>query len=91
MKTFPDKGITQNIVYNYLNLPENIVQNGLPTNNIYRADGVKVHKNYAINGTIINTDYIDGFVYTSKYTLELQDALSIPLMNHSFTNGTKSF
>ena len=77
MKTFPDKGITQNIVYNYLNLPENIVQNGLPTNNIYRADGVKVHKNYAINGTIINTDYIDGFVYTSKYTLELQDALSM--------------
>ncbi|MDQ0477482.1 DUF6443 domain-containing protein [Chryseobacterium sp. MDT2-18] len=77
MKTFPDKGITQNIVYNYLNLLETIVQNGFPTNNIYRADGVKVHKNYAINGETIDTDYIDGFVYTSRYTERLRDALSI--------------
>ena len=77
MKTFPDRGITQNIVYNYLNLPETIGQNGFPTNNIYRADGTKVHKNFTINGETIDTDYIDGFVYTTKYTLKLANALNV--------------
>ena len=52
------------------------MQNGFPTNNIYRADGVKVHKNFTINGETIDTDYIDGFVYISKYTLKIAKALS---------------
>ena len=41
MKTFPDKGITQPIAYNFLNLPQNIIQNSNSTNYLYRADGTK--------------------------------------------------
>ena len=67
MKTFPDKGISQ-INYNFLNLPQNIIQNSNSTNYLYRADGTKVSKSFTLKGTTIDTDYLDGFVYTSTYT-----------------------
>lgn len=76
MLTFPDKKITQAIVYNHLNLPQNITQNNKPTNFIYRADGVKVNKTFEINGETLNTDYLDGFVYTSRYTQQIATALT---------------
>ena len=75
MKTFPDKGITQPIAYNFLNLPQSIVQNSNATNYLYRADGTKVSKAFTLNGTTIDTDYLDGFVYTSTYTQQLEAAL----------------
>lgn len=78
MRKMPDKGIT-NIVYNYLNLPKEIVQ----TNNtkyFYRADGVKIKKtftlNNAIGSTVINSEYLDGFQYiTNPYTTVILQAL----------------
>ncbi len=63
MQTFPDKGISQ-INYNFLNLPQNIIQNSNSTNYLYRADGTKVSKSFTLKGTTIDTDYLDGFVYT---------------------------
>ena len=74
MKTFPDKGISQ-INYNFLNLPQSIVQNSNSTYYTYRADGTKVSKAFTLNGTTIDTDYLDGFVYTSTYTQQLEAAL----------------
>ena len=62
MQTFPDKGISQ-INYNFLNLPQNIIQNSNSTNYLYRADGTKVSKSFTLKGTTIDTDYLDGFVY----------------------------
>jgi len=75
MKTMPDKGITQPIVYNYLNLPKTVLQNSNPINYTYRADGVKVHKQFTVGGQNIDTDYLDGFVYTTPYTDELEGIL----------------
>lgn len=75
MKTMPDKGISTDILYNHLNLPKQVVQNGNPVNYTYRADGVKVHKQYVVNGQSIDTDYLDGFVYTTPYSYELQRTL----------------
>ena len=75
MLTFPDKGITQNIVYNHLNLPQLIKQSNNTTTYIYRADGVKVKKESVINSENIFTEYLDGFVYTSPYTSGTKSAL----------------
>jgi len=75
MLTMPDKGITQNIVYNYLNLPQAITRNGNPVTYTYRADGVKVHKGFEVNGQNIQTWYLDGFVYTTPYTPDIVTAL----------------
>ncbi len=74
-KTIPDKGITGNIVYNYLNLPQQIVQNGKPVNYSYRCDGIRVHKQFLVNGQSIDTDYLDGFVYTTPYTNKMAEVL----------------
>ncbi|UIR57826.1 DUF6443 domain-containing protein [Sphingobacterium sp. SRCM116780] len=77
MTNMKDKGI-QNIIYNYLNLPDQLeIQNTNPigkisTTNIsvlYRADGVKLHKTYVLQApmglpTTQMTDYLDGFQYT---------------------------
>ncbi|MCG2793188.1 MAG: DUF6443 domain-containing protein [Weeksellaceae bacterium] len=68
MKTMSDKNITDDITYNFLNLPELVIQDGNPVTYTYRADGTKIHKLFTINGQDINTDYIDGFVYTTPYT-----------------------
>jgi len=75
MKTMPDKSITQPITYNHLNLPQAVVQNGKPVNYTYRADGTKVHKQFIFNGQSIETDYLDGFVYTTPYTNKMEEAL----------------
>lgn len=69
MQTFPDKGISQ-INYNFLNLPQNIIQNSNSTNYLYRADGTKVSKSFTLKGTTIDTDYLDGFVYTSLLRIQ---------------------
>ncbi|MGH1517990.1 DUF6443 domain-containing protein [Chryseobacterium sp. JK1] len=80
MITMKDKGI-QSIVYNYLNLPDSfsITQadpfgNGQPSTisleYLYRADGVKLRKNYVrggrrgSSGATRITDYLDGFQYS---------------------------
>lgn len=75
MLTMPDKGITDPIVYNYLNLPQTIIQGGNPINYTYRADGVKLHKKLTVGGQDIDTDYLDGFVYTTPYSEDLDGAL----------------
>jgi hypothetical protein len=75
MLTMPDKGITDPIVYNYLNLPQVITKNGQPVTYTYRADGVKVHKLFEVNGQNIDTDYLDGFVYTTPYSEQIEMAL----------------
>jgi|GEM_PF-2472390 len=75
MLTFADKGITQDIVYNFLNLPKQIKQNSNTTTYSYRADGVKLRKQYVINSENIFTEYLDGFVYTSPYTAKAREAL----------------
>jgi len=74
--TMPDKGITTAIEYNYLNLPQKIIQAGNPTEYTYRADGEKVKKTFTINGQNIYTDYLDGFVYTRTFDVGLQQALT---------------
>ncbi|MDP9957140.1 RHS repeat-associated protein [Epilithonimonas hungarica] len=75
MLTMPDKGITQGILYNHMDLPKQVKQGGNDVNYTYRADGVKVHKQFLVNGQSIDTDYLDGFVYTTPYTSRLDDAL----------------
>ncbi|MGH1519129.1 RHS repeat-associated core domain-containing protein, partial [Chryseobacterium sp. JK1] len=55
-----DKGIPL-IRYNYLNLPNFIIQNNVGIWYTYRADGVKLKK---IFGSV-ETNYLDGFQYTN--------------------------
>jgi len=79
MTKMPDKGIT-NISYNYLNLPETIEQTNVSTF-YYRADGVKLKKKFVLNNETgshtINTEYLDGFVYTTMVTGLLREALEV--------------
>ncbi|KFF23444.1 RHS repeat domain-containing protein [Chryseobacterium vrystaatense] len=60
MISHPDKGISS-IQYNYLNLPQQVIQNSAVTKYTYRADGIKVKKLFKD----IETDYLDGFQYKS--------------------------
>lgn len=84
MINMKDKGI-QGIAYNHLSLPDSysITQNDLLGNSVsfglnylYRADGTKVRKTYTSGGgrgqsTTNNiTDYLDGFQYSFKETVE---------------------
>ncbi|WP_131329497.1 RHS repeat domain-containing protein [Chryseobacterium piperi] len=63
-----DKGINK-IVYNYLNLPNNLMMGtgslSQITNYIYRADGVKVRKQISggVSPKVSQTEYLDGFQY----------------------------
>ena len=75
MKTMPDKGITTPITYNYLNLPQVIIKKNQPVTYTYRADGVKVHKNFEVNSQNIETWYLDSFVYTTPYNQDIEIAL----------------
>lgn len=79
MTAIPDKGITA-IAYNFLNLPTQISQNNNTTNYFYRADGVKIKKKYTLvnqSGThTINTEYLDGFQYSTGNTEPLRAALA---------------
>ena len=83
----PDKGIT-NISYNYLDLPDDIVKgDDSSTAYIYLANGAKVKKTFTLNNdegtTIIETDYLDGFQYSTPNTepirraVELQDDATV--------------
>jgi hypothetical protein len=78
MTAMPDKGITE-IKYNFLNLPTQITQNGNTTSHIYRADGTKLKKTYTFTNStgtnVINTEYIDGFQYSTPNTEPLRLAL----------------
>ncbi|UOU98592.1 RHS repeat-associated core domain-containing protein [Chryseobacterium daecheongense] len=60
MTTQTDKGLS--VVYNYLNLPKQIVFPQGNTLYTYRADGIKIKK---ILGTK-TTDYLDGFQYENN-------------------------
>ncbi|CAA7196728.1 DUF6443 domain-containing protein [Chryseobacterium potabilaquae] len=65
-----DKGINT-ISYNLLNLPSEIKSNSgnsdaAITRYIYRADGVKVSKNYILGGTTKETQYLNGFQYDNS-------------------------
>jgi len=77
----PDKNISS-IAYNFLNLPKQINQNANVTNYYYRADGVKVKKKFTLtnaSGTkIINTEYLDGFQYSTPNTDPIRKALENP-------------
>ena len=78
MTAMDDKGIS-NISYNFLNLPEVITQTNVVSYN-YRADGVKLKKKLVLNNAAgtntINTEYLDGFVYTTVMIAPLQEALN---------------
>ncbi|MCG2792868.1 MAG: DUF6443 domain-containing protein [Weeksellaceae bacterium] len=67
MTAMADKGISA-IAYNFLNLPEQVTHTNV-TKYYYRADGVKTKKaftlNNALGSTTTNTEYLDGFVYTT--------------------------
>lgn len=85
-----DKGITS-IKYNFLNLPDEILTGQMlitpyQLNYTYRADGVKVKKNYkkkildvvGNSETIdIQTDYLDGFQYSPTVTFDNPSALKL--------------
>jgi len=68
MKNHLDKGISS-IQYNYLNLPNQVTQNGTVSKYTYRADGIKVKKIFGD----IETNYLDGFQYKSTRTSESVD------------------
>lgn len=73
MTSFVDKGISA-IQYNFLNLPNQTIQNGRTTSNTYRADGVKLMKVFDYYG-LDKTDYLDGFQYKNNWnetTMKLQ-------------------
>ncbi|RNA61954.1 RHS repeat-associated core domain-containing protein [Chryseobacterium nematophagum] len=70
MISHPDKGINS-ISYNFLNLPSEIKSNSGNSNAaitryVYRADGVKVAKNYILGGTTKETQYLNGFQYDNS-------------------------
>ncbi|MDR2204862.1 MAG: RHS repeat-associated core domain-containing protein, partial [Flavobacteriaceae bacterium] len=67
---------------NFPNLPKEINQNNNITKYFYRADGTKIHKQYTFtNDTgshIIETEYLDGFQYSTPNTEPLRIALEEP-------------
>lgn len=79
MQTMPDKGIVNNITYNFLNLPTLITQRGNTSAFLYRADGVKLRKTYTffnnLGATLIKTEYLDGFQYSTPNTEPIRSAL----------------
>jgi len=79
MTAMADKGIT-GIRYNFLNLPEVIEQTNISTF-YYRADGVKLRKKFVLNNeagsNTMDTEYLDGFVYTTTRTAVLREALAV--------------
>ncbi len=68
MTDMQDKGIST-IAYNHLNLPHYLKINNTEINYLYRADGVKLHKNGYVPGMLgrtYSTEYLDGFHYTTS-------------------------
>ncbi len=78
MTAMPDKGIND-IFYNYLNLPKQINQNDNILKYDYRADGVKLKKRFTFTNAsgshLINTEYLDGFQYSTPNTQPIRRAL----------------
>jgi len=76
----PGKGISD-ISYNYLSLPTSVSQYNTTTTYQYRADGVKVKKQFMASNkmgtSIINTEYLDGFQYSTPNTDPLRTALEV--------------
>ena len=74
----PDKKISA-IDYNFLNLPQQINQDANTLRYYYRADGVKVKKKFTLINSlgtkIINTEYLDGFQYSTPNTDPIRRAL----------------
>ncbi|MDR6462905.1 RHS repeat-associated core domain-containing protein, partial [Chryseobacterium sediminis] len=83
MTDHPDRKMK--IIYNYLNLPNNIAVNAgimdsSNTSYIYRADGTKVSKVYDHNGPI-ETNYLDGFQYDNRHAYDTAASLyTIPVL-----------
>lgn len=57
-----NSGITSNISYNYLNLPEQIVKTGTTLKYTYDATGLKLKRK--LIGTIDSTEYVNGIQYS---------------------------
>ncbi len=80
MTEMPDKGISR-IDYNFLNLPTEILQNDNILEYTYRADGTKLKKKFTLNNeegtSIINTEYLDGFQYSTPNTEPIRRALEV--------------
>jgi len=78
MINMTDKGISA-IIYNHLNLPIQLNQNTNITNYYYRSDGTKIKKKYTLvnasGTTVINTEYLDGFQYSTPNTEPIRKAL----------------
>ncbi len=75
-----DKGIAS-ILYNFLNLPDEITKDDNLTEYIYRADGAKLKKTFTLKNdqgiTIIDTEYLDGFQYSTPNTEPIRKALEV--------------
>ena len=70
MLTDANKGITDHITYNHLNLPMRIIidnetENGT-INYVYDATGVKLKKTLTLPTSIINTEYAGNYVYSDN-------------------------
>jgi RHS repeat-associated protein len=63
MKFDKNKGITANITYNYLNLPELVTKGGNTIRYIYDATGSKLAQVVTMGTQPKRTDYIGEFVY----------------------------
>lgn len=63
MLTDKNKGITTEITYNYLNLPELITKGGNTVRYIYDATGRKLTQVVTFSGATKRTDYAGEFIY----------------------------
>jgi RHS repeat-associated protein len=63
MWTDKNKGITSNITYNFLNLPELVTRGGNTVRYIYDAIGRKLGQQVDFAGSMKRTDYAGEFIY----------------------------
>lgn len=79
-----DKGIAS-IAYNFLNLPDEITKDDNVTEYTYRADGAKLKKTFTLKNdegtTIIDTEYLDGFQYSTPNTEPIRKAIEVQDIN----------
>jgi RHS repeat-associated protein len=81
MTAMPDKGISA-IAYNFLNLPSQMNQNANTLKYFYSAGGTKLKKVFILVNSAgtktINTEYLDGFQYSTPNTEPIRKALEEP-------------